>query len=198
MEFSSMIAGGWNSVRASVSNLFVRGWNEGADKRVDRKYVVDEMGGLAVETNVPAETTREKIENTAFDLTTIGLSVVGGPEGVLMSQGVKPAYLRAFETVKNYQKNEARAARLNKVGREGKDFTKAGKQVVIKKNEIKYGKVKCESCGVQTTPAQQSKKGVVPKKTETQVDHIKRRRSGGRGNPDNGQVLCRKCNLDKH
>lgn len=45
-----------------------------------------------------------EFENTAFDLTTIGLSAVGGPEGVLMSQGVKPAYLKAFESVKNFQK----------------------------------------------------------------------------------------------
>lgn len=193
-----MIAGGINSVRASVSNLVVRGINTVNGDKIRNNYVVDEMGRLVPQRGVPVETTREKIENTAFDLTTIGLSAVGGPEGVLMSQGVKPAYLRAFETVKNFQKNEARAARLNKVGREGQDFTKAGKQVVIKKNEIKYGKVKCENCGVQTTPAQQSKKGVVPKKTETQVDHIKRKRSGGRGNPDNGHVLCRKCNLDKH
>lgn len=198
MEFASMIAGGINSVRASVSNLFARGYNEVADKRIDRKYEVGSIGQLVLVSGVPAETTREKIENTIGDLATIGLAATGGVQGSLLTQGGKAPALKAFESVKNFQKNEARAARLNKVGREGKNFTKAGKEVVIKKNEIKYGKVKCENCGVQTTPGQQSKTGVVPKKTETQVDHIERKRSGGRGNPDNGQVLCRKCNLEKH
>ncbi|MDQ1097684.1 MULTISPECIES: DUF6443 domain-containing protein [Chryseobacterium] len=197
-EFAEMIGGGINSLRSSVSNLSARAYNVLISDRVRNKYEVDESGYLNLVTGVPKETKKEKIVNTIGDLATIGLAAIGGPEGMLTAQGTKPTFLRAFESVRAYQKNEARAARLNKVDRSGMDFTKAGKQVVIKRNEIKYGKVKCERCGVATTPAKQSKKGIVPKKTETQVDHIKRRREGGRGNPDNGQVYCRKCNLEKH
>jgi len=95
-------------------------------------------------------------------------------------------------------KAEARAAKLNKTSREGKDFTKAGKETVIDLNKAKNkGKTVCEDCGTSTTKAKQSKKGVTPPKTETQVDHVKRKRHGGSGTPDNGQVLCRDCNLKK-
>jgi 5-methylcytosine-specific restriction endonuclease McrA len=52
--------------------------------------------------------------------------------------------------------------------------------------------------GLETTPAQQTKKGVPQPKTETQVDHKIRKRDGGSGTPDNGEVLCSGCNLDKH
>jgi len=198
IEFAEMIGGGINSLRAAVANNVGRTVNFFTNDAVRNKYVVDEDGGLTLLTGVPKESFKEKVANGALDWGTIALSVAGGPEGMLTVQGGKIPALRAFESVKAIQKNEARAARLNKIGREGKDFTKAGKQVVIKKSELKYGKVKCEMCGIETTPAKQSKKGVVPEKTETQVDHIKRKREGGRGNPDNGQVLCRGCNLDKH
>jgi 5-methylcytosine-specific restriction endonuclease McrA len=88
---------------------------------------------------------------------------------------------------------------LSEKQRGGQDFTKAGKEAVIDLNKAKNnGVTKCENCGISTTPATQSKKGVVPSKTETQVDHIGRKRDGGSGTPDNGQVLCRGCNLDKH
>ena len=78
-------------------------------------------------------------------------------------------------------------------------MTRAGKGAVIDVNKEKNnGNIVCENCGTTTTPAKQSKKGVTPPKTETQVDHIKRKRDGGSGTPNNGQVLCRGCNLDKH
>ncbi|ROH90616.1 HNH endonuclease [Chryseobacterium cucumeris] len=198
VEFAEFIGGGINSVRAAVANSVARTVNVLTNDAVRNKYVVDDDGGLTLLTGVPKESFKEKVVNGSFDLATIGMAAVGGVEGALTAQGGKIPALRAFESVKAIQKNEARAARLNKIGREGKDFTKAGKQVVIKRSELKYGKVKCEMCGIETTPAKQSKKGVVPEKTETQVDHIKRKREGGRGNPDNGQVLCRGCNLDKH
>lgn len=198
MEFAEMIGGAINSVRAAVSNSVGRTINVVTNDAVRNRYIVNSQGQLVLETGVPKESFKEKVVNGSFDLATIALAGVGGPEGALTVQGAKAPYLRAFESVKAFQKNEARAARLNKVGREGKDFTKAGKQTVIEKNRIKYGKTTCENCKIETTPGKQSKTGVVPEKTETQVDHIKRKREGGRGNPDNGQVYCRKCNLDKH
>lgn len=96
-------------------------------------------------------------------------------------------------------KAEKRAEKLNKIDRTGKDFTKAGKEVVKDINKAKNGgKTKCQNCGTETQPAKKHKKGQTPPKNETQVDHIKRKREGGRGNPDNGQVLCRGCNLKKN
>ena len=105
---------------------------------------------------------------------------------------------KGVDKAKDLSKAEARAAKLSKTSREGKDFTKAGKESVIDVNKAKNnGKTVCEGCGTNTTKATQSKKGVTPSKKETQVDHVKRKRDGGSGTPDNGQVLCRGCNLDK-
>jgi RHS repeat-associated protein len=96
-------------------------------------------------------------------------------------------------------KAEARAAKLSTKPRPGEPFTKAGKEAVIDVNKAKNdGQTVCENCGTNTTPAKQSQKGVSPPKDETQVDHVKRRSEGGSGTPDNGQVLCRGCNLEKH
>jgi 5-methylcytosine-specific restriction endonuclease McrA len=95
-------------------------------------------------------------------------------------------------------KAEARAAKLSRVAREGKDFTKAGKESVIDLNRLRNdGEIVCEDCGIVTIPATQSKKGVTPSGTERQVDHIDPKSKGGSGTPDNGQVLCRDCNIDK-
>ncbi|PLK42062.1 DUF4265 domain-containing protein [Emticicia sp. TH156] len=95
-------------------------------------------------------------------------------------------------------KAEQRAAKLSKVDRSGKDFTKAGKEAVIDLNKAKNnGEVICEACGVSTVPATKSTKGVTPSKAERQVDHDKPKSKGGSGTPDNGKVLCRDCNLKK-
>ncbi|HTG57484.1 MAG TPA: RHS repeat-associated core domain-containing protein, partial [Niabella sp.] len=94
---------------------------------------------------------------------------------------------------------QQRAEKLSQKPREGQDFTKAGKDAVIELNKEKNsGKTVCESCKTETKPAKKSEKGVTPPKDETQVDHIQRRREGGSGTPNNGQVLCRGCNLKKH
>jgi len=82
--------------------------------------------------------------------------------------------------------------------RPGSRFTQKDKAVVKQDNAARNeGNNKCENCGVETLPAQQHKKGVTPPKNETQVDHVVPRAKGGTGDPDNGQVLCRDCNIKK-
>jgi len=82
--------------------------------------------------------------------------------------------------------------------RAGKDFTKKGKETVIEQNKDQNkGQTRCSNCGTETVPGQQSRKGVSKPANETQVDHIIPKSRGGQGRPDNGRVLCRKCNQEK-
>jgi hypothetical protein len=82
--------------------------------------------------------------------------------------------------------------------RSGARFTKKDKVVVKQDNASRNeGKNRCENCGVETVQPQQHKKGITPPKNETHVDHIVPRAKGGEGEPDNGQVLCRDCNIKK-
>jgi RHS repeat-associated protein len=82
--------------------------------------------------------------------------------------------------------------------RAGKPFTPSGKREVIQGNrDANDGETVCEGCEVQTTPGQQSQKGVTTPGNETRVDHIHPQAKGGNGSADNGQVLCSDCNLDK-
>jgi threonine dehydrogenase-like Zn-dependent dehydrogenase len=80
----------------------------------------------------------------------------------------------------------------------GTRFTPKNKESVKKDNASRnHGTNHCENCGVETVPAQQHKKGVTPPANETQVDHVVPKSKGGKGVPENGQVLCRECNLEK-
>ncbi|WP_159675620.1 RHS repeat-associated core domain-containing protein [Andreprevotia sp. IGB-42] len=82
--------------------------------------------------------------------------------------------------------------------RAGKNFTQAGKNVIKERNAgTNNGITVCVSCGIQTVPAQQAKKGVTPPGNETHVDLIVAKSKNGDGAPSNGQVLCRDCNLKK-
>ena len=82
--------------------------------------------------------------------------------------------------------------------RAGKPFTPAGRQEVIRANkEAHGGRTTCANCGKPTTPSQQTQRGVTPQDDETNVDHKIPQSRGGEGEPSNGQVLCRACNIEK-
>jgi RHS repeat-associated protein len=82
--------------------------------------------------------------------------------------------------------------------REGMGFTRSGKRKIDEANARKYGGTNvCEKCKVEVVPGKRHEKGVTPPGNERHRDHIDPRSKGGRGTPDNGQVLCRTCNLEK-
>ena len=87
---------------------------------------------------------------------------------------------------------------LSNNSREGMGFTKGGKKQIDQANAEKYGgKNVCENCKADVVPGKQHEKGVRPPGTERQRDHVEPRSKGGKGIPDNGQVLCRDCNIKK-
>lgn len=82
--------------------------------------------------------------------------------------------------------------------RAGMPFTRRGRTEVLNANAVKnQGKIICEGCGVKTTKPEKSSRGVTPPKTDYQIDHVFPKVKGGSGVPENGQVLCRDCNVKK-
>lgn len=80
----------------------------------------------------------------------------------------------------------------------GSRFSKKDKDVVKQDNAARNeGKTVCENCNAETVPAEQHQKGVTPPQNETHVDHVVPKSKGGTGEPSNGQVLCRDCNIKK-
>ncbi|WP_353151451.1 DUF6443 domain-containing protein [Chryseobacterium sp.] len=122
IEFAEFIGGGINSVRAAVANTVGRTINFFTNDAVRNKYQVDDDGGLTLVTGVPKESFKEKVVNGAFDLATIGMAALGGPEGVLTSQGGKAPAIKAVEEVKNLQKagRTGKQARLRELAEEPK------------------------------------------------------------------------------
>lgn len=83
-------------------------------------------------------------------------------------------------------------------GKSSLNFTKKGKALVKEKNAAKNdGKIICENCEAETVPGQKHVKGTTPPSNEAHVDHVIPKAQGGKGDPSNGQVLCRDCNLKK-
>ncbi len=82
--------------------------------------------------------------------------------------------------------------------RPGQPFTKGGKREIWSRNAaMNDGTNKCDFCEVEVLKPQKHTRGVTPPSHEGQVDHVTARSKGGSGTPDNGQLLCRDCNLEK-
>jgi hypothetical protein len=80
----------------------------------------------------------------------------------------------------------------------GTDFSQADKQVVWNNNAADHdGANVCDNCGKDVVKPSQSQKGVTPPNYEGQVDHVFPKALGGKGEPENGQILCRTCNVLK-
>jgi len=82
--------------------------------------------------------------------------------------------------------------------RSGARFSPKKKEAIKQKNaQENEGRNHCENCSVETIPPKKHTKGVTPPLNETHVDHKIPRVEGGPAEPENGQVLCRDCNLKK-
>ena len=137
----------------------------------------------------------------------VGMAVLGLVPGVKGAKAAKKAAdavdaahdaTKAADAVHDASK-AAKGVRGGAPGsRPGQPFTQAGKQEVWKANASTNGGVaKCENCGVEVVKPQRHQGGISPPRNEGHVDHVIRQRNGGSGTPDNGQILCRDCNLDK-
>jgi 5-methylcytosine-specific restriction endonuclease McrA len=82
-------------------------------------------------------------------------------------------------------------------GRSKRFTTKQKIQVKQENAQANEGKNRCEQCRVETVPAKKHEKDVTPPLNETHVDHRIPSAKGGPSEVDNGQVLCRDCNLKK-
>jgi hypothetical protein len=80
----------------------------------------------------------------------------------------------------------------------GLPFTKTGKEKVWQENAQRHGGVnKCDGCTLPVEKPQRHRGGVTPPLTEGHVDHRIPKAHGGSGTPENGDLLCRSCNLKK-
>jgi RHS repeat-associated protein len=81
--------------------------------------------------------------------------------------------------------------------RAGRAFTPRGREIIDRRNVERYGRPTCEHCHQDVVPGQRHESGVTPPENERQRDHYIPRSHGGDGTPENGWVLCRRCNINK-
>ncbi|PRQ06644.1 tRNA(Glu)-specific nuclease WapA precursor [Enhygromyxa salina] len=141
------------------------------------------------------------IEITLFmiggDAEAVGALIEGGAQ-VVARRGGKEALPLVAGVLKKEGKKGASAGKGGTPGsRPGQPFTPAGKQEVWANATKNGGVAKCDNCGVEVVKPQRHQAGVSPPRNEGHVDHVIRRRNGGSGTPENGQILCRDCNLEK-
>lgn len=159
--------------------------------------------------NKPPEQQLDDLADGAAELTEQGLNAAGGR--------IVGAGLGVVGTVEHVGEDALKAGKagrkLAKTGtqvetavhqgaaggkRAGQPFTRAMKRDAKQQNAAAHGgQTTCTNCKKPTVPSQQSKAGVSPSPHEEQVDHIIPKVKGGNGSPENAQVLCRDCNLNK-
>jgi len=76
--------------------------------------------------------------------------------------------------------------------RPGQDFTPAGKREIDARDANK-----CQNCG-RDVKSQQNKPGQSTPADQRQRHHIKPKKEGGSGTPENGTTLCPGCHKEKH
>ncbi|HEU5314746.1 MAG TPA: RHS repeat-associated core domain-containing protein [Chloroflexota bacterium] len=87
---------------------------------------------------------------------------------------------------------------IQQAKRRAEDFTRGQKGKLRDDNmERNEGAYLCEICGRDMEPAEQSKSGVRPPDNEAHADHKIPVAQGGKGELENGQMICRYCNLRK-
>ena len=124
MSPAEMTGAAINEVRAAVSNITARVVSLFTKEEVTPRYVVSEAGRLTLVPDMPEESTREKVVNSAADMLTIALAAAGGVEGTLYAKtGKSGSILIAKELTSKLKVGstaEKLATKLQKYGKDGK------------------------------------------------------------------------------
>ena len=142
-------------------------------------------GGRVLGVGLGVGRTTEKLAEAAKDVSLVGNRTVSA--------------VKAIENAEHAATNAAHIAKqAGPAVRPGMPFTKGGKKEVWSQNATRHeGLNKCDSCRVEVIKPQKHTKGITPPAHEGHVDHMTAKAKGGSGTPDNGQLLCRDCNLEK-
>jgi len=108
-----------NEVRASFSNLIVRGASLFTKEEITPRYVVAGSGKLILVPDMPTESTKEKIVNSLGDGATIGFALLGGPQGVLSAKSGKAGASIILQETKKDVIKSSKQARIELMRKEG-------------------------------------------------------------------------------